>query len=206
MVWPYSSLGELPLYPDTTGYGNRWINDALEAGFCFLGWASDLKGKMYKMSYAMLVSREGDCLAVIGFGYVLNVRVQGTTLYCQATNGNVFYTSDNQALIEIDLSRTWHSQLTQAFTFSDLLKYHRKILSTSGAVVQMFTAGREIEEMKRLREQRYQSLSKMGLITYTDALCEYWHYTTYGAIRVAFVNYWIGMMRKLTFGRMFKSV
>jgi hypothetical protein len=205
MVWPYSVLSLVQPFTDNTSYGKTWINDAVDSGFSFLGWASDLKGSKYKISYAMMISRESDCFAMIGFGYVLNIPVQGTVLFTQTTDGHVYSTTDSQSLVELDLSHMWRNQLSTALSFAGLLERHRKLLADRGVIVQTFTGGRETEELKRLREQRYQANFRMGLIAFTDPLCEYWHYTNFGAIKASFINYWVGLLRRASLGRLFRS-
>jgi hypothetical protein len=56
MVWPYGELEAQPHFGNPTGYGARWVGEAVHAGFSFLGWAPDLKGSRYQVSYGMLIS------------------------------------------------------------------------------------------------------------------------------------------------------
>jgi hypothetical protein len=60
MVWAYGNPEAHRPYPDPSGYGGRWVGDALnEGGFSFLGWASDLKGPRYQVSYALFCCADG---------------------------------------------------------------------------------------------------------------------------------------------------
>ena len=73
MLWPFGGLENAPFFGDPTGYGYRWVNDAVRTGFLLLGGARDLKGPTYRASYAMLVSLERNTF-VVGVGSVLNLR------------------------------------------------------------------------------------------------------------------------------------
>jgi hypothetical protein len=35
MVWPYGKPEPQPQFPDATGYGGRWVEDAIKVGFSF---------------------------------------------------------------------------------------------------------------------------------------------------------------------------
>src|SRR5262249_6804440 len=59
--------------------------------FPLLGWARDLKGDKYRVSYAMLVSRERDIFAVIGVGSILNIPLAATWLHTPTADGKSFY-------------------------------------------------------------------------------------------------------------------
>ncbi|MCC6698709.1 MAG: hypothetical protein IT365_24000 [Candidatus Hydrogenedentes bacterium] len=201
MVWPYGPPQEHPPFPDASGYAIRWANEALKAGFTFLGWAPDLKGPRYQISYAFLTSPERDCFVIIGVGTIMAMPLRGTWIYTCTADGRAFYTTDNQSCIEIDVSRRWQSQLARASTFSELLQHHRSLLLDSRVSVQRFTPGREIEEFKRVREEHYRWMSRQGLIAFTDNAAARWRYTWWGSLKVAALNYSIGMLRAVTFGR-----
>src|SRR5687767_9572405 len=87
MVWPYGAPEAQPQFPDASGYGNRWVADALKSGFSFMGWSPDLKGPRYRVSYALLASAERDCFVIIGVGTIMNMVLRGTWLYTRATDG-----------------------------------------------------------------------------------------------------------------------
>ena len=84
MVWPYGELQSQPHFGDPSGYGTGCLQEAAQSGWQFLGWAPDLKGEMYRVSYAMLLAPECDGLAIIGVGQVLNFQVAGTWLHSLA--------------------------------------------------------------------------------------------------------------------------
>jgi hypothetical protein len=205
MIWPYGSPETQPQFPDSTGYSARWIDDALKVGFSFLGWSPDLKGPRYRVCYALLVSPERDCFVIIGVGTILSMTLRGTWIYTRATDGRVFYTTDNQACVEIDVARQWRSQLVRTGTFADLLRRHRDLLRDCGVTPQPFTAGREVQEFKNCREERYQSMSRKGLIAFTDSSATHWRYTFWGSVKLAALNYSIGLLRGVTYGRIPKS-
>lgn len=201
MVWPYGSPEAQPQFTDSSGYGARWVGDALKAGFSLLGWSPDLKGPRYRVSYALLASPERDCFVIIGVGTILSMTLRGTWIYTCATDGRVFYTADNQSCVEIDVARRWRSQLVRASSISELLQSHRDLLRDRGVTAQPFSAGREAEEFRSVREERYQAMSRQGLIAFTDGSATHWRYTFWGALKVAALNYSIGLLRGVTYGR-----
>ncbi len=205
MVWPYGSPEAHPQFLDASGYGARWVGDALKAGFSFLGWSPDLKGARYQVSYAFSAAPERDCFAIIGVGTILSMPLRGTWIFTRATDGRVFYTTDNQSCVEIDVSRRWRSQLVRASTFPELLQRHRDLLRDFSVTAQPFGAGREAEEFRSLREERYQLMSRQGLIAFTDGSATHWRYTFWGAVKLAALNYSIGLLRAITYGRIPRS-
>ena len=97
-------------------------------------------------------------------------------------------------------------QWTVVNTFPALLQNHRDLLRDKGALVQLFSEGREVEEFKRLRVERYETMARRGLITFMDGMETCWHYTLRGAVRHALLNYTIGLVRAITHGRVFRCV
>ena len=199
MVWPYGSPEAQPQFPDSSGYAARCIAEAQMAGFSFLGWAADLKGPRYRMSYALLSSP--DCFVVIGVGTVVSMRLRGTWIYTRGTDGRALYTTDNLSCVEIDVSRRWRSQLVPARTFTELLQRHRELLRELGVTTRPFAPGREAEEFRAMREEHYHAMSRQGLIAFTDASAAHWRYTFWGAWKLASLNYSIGLLRTVTYGR-----
>jgi hypothetical protein len=45
-VYPHGELEDAPYFGDLTGYGGRWVADAVGAGIGMLGWARDVRGAM----------------------------------------------------------------------------------------------------------------------------------------------------------------
>jgi hypothetical protein len=201
MVWPYGSPEAVPQFADPSGYGARWVDDAHSAGFSFFGWAPDLKGPRYKASYGLLMSPERDCFVIVGIGTIAGMTLRGTWIYTPATDGTVFYTTDNQSCISIDVMRRWRSQLVRTNTFSELLSSHRDLLRQRGVTVLPFSAGREIDQFKSIREEHFQDMSRKGLIVFTDGLATRWHYTLWGGFKFTAQNYLIGLLRGITHGR-----
>jgi hypothetical protein len=201
MVWPYGTPEPQPQFPDSTGYAAQWVGDAARAGFSFFGWSPDLKGPRYRVSYALLCSPERDCFVIIGVGTILSMTLRGTWIYTHATDGRVFCSTDNQSCVEIDVARRWRSQLAPVRTFTELIQRHRKLLQDERVTVQPFAAGREAEEFKSLREERYQAMSRQGLIAFTDTSATHWRYSYWGAFKLASLNYTIGLLRGVTGGR-----
>lgn len=205
MVWPYGNPEPQPQFPDSSGYSTQWIDDALKVGFCFLGWSPDLKGPRYRVCYALLVSPERDCLAIIGAGTILSMPLRGTWIYTRSTEGRVLCTTDNQACVEIDVARQWRNQLARTGMFTELLQRHHDLLRTSAVTPQPFTPGREAQEFRTLREERYQSMSRKGLIAFADGSATHWRYTLLGALKFAALNYSVGLLRAITSGRFPRS-
>ncbi len=205
MVWPYGKPEAQPQFPDSSGYGARWVDDSLKAGFSFLGWSPDLKGPRYRVTYALLTSPERDCFVIIGVGTILGMALRGTWIYTRAKDGRVFYTTDNQSCVEIDVARRWRSQLVRVATFPELLQRHRELLRDRGVTAEPFTPGREAEEFRSIREDRYQAMFRRGLISFTDSSATHWRYTYWGAVKLAALNYSIGLLRGATHGRIPRS-
>ena len=116
-----------------------------------------------------------------------------------------FTHTDNQSCVEIDVARRWRSQLVRASKFAKLLQRHRDLLLDCGVTAHAFTAGREVEEFRSVREERYQSMSCQGLIAFTDASATHWRYSFWGALKLAALNYSIGLLRGVTYGRIPRS-
>ncbi len=201
MVWPYGSPEAQPQLADASGYGVQWVDDALKADFSLLGWCPDLKGPRYQVSYALLYSSERDCFVIIGVGTIMSMPLRGTWIYTRTTDGRVFYTTDNQSCVEIDVLRRWRSQLVRASRFSELLQRHKDLLRNCRSTPQLFAAGREAEDFRCIREERFQEMSRRGLINFTDTSATHWHYTFLGAAKLAALNYSIGLLRGVTNGR-----
>lgn len=205
MVWPYGKPEAQPQFPDASGYGDRWVSDARGEGFSFLGWSPDLKGPRYQVSYALLASPERDCFVIIGVGTIVGMAIRGTWVYTRATDGRVFYSTDNQSCVEIDVSGRWRSQLVRASAFPELLQRHRDLLRDRGVTAQPFSAGREAEDFRSMREDHYRTMSNQGLIAFTDVSATHWRYTVWGAFKVAILNFSIGLLRAVSFGRIPRS-
>ncbi|GMV90559.1 MAG: hypothetical protein AMXMBFR82_03370 [Candidatus Hydrogenedentota bacterium] len=204
LVWPYGPMQERPPYPDASGYSIRWVREALQLGFVFLGWAPDAKGEKYKLTYGLLVSPERDCFVIVGVGTIMGISMRGTWIYSVDRDGRAIYTTDNQSAIEVDVTRLWKSRLVRAKSFTDLLQRHREMLRFSGFDAYRFTPGQEIAEFHRARQAHYEYLAKRGLIAYTDDTATCWQYTMWGALKFAALNYTIGMVRAVTFGRVLR--
>lgn len=205
LSWPYGEPEAQAQFPDSTGYADRWVDGALNAGFTFLGWCPHLKGGGYRVSFALLVSPERDCFVVISVGTILGIALRGTCIYTRSVEGRVFYTTDNQSCIEIDVTRRWRSQLAPTSTFVRLLQRHRNLLRDSRITPHPFTAGREAQEFKCMRTEHFDSMSRKGLIAFTDHSGTYWRYTYWGALKLTALNYSIGLLRGMTQGRIPRS-
>jgi hypothetical protein len=204
-VWPYGELEAAPFFGDSTGYGSRWVAQAVEAGFTFLGWSRDTKGPTYRVSYAMLVSADRNTFAVIGVGNIMKIPLQATWLHTPVMNGRSFNTTDKQSGVQIDLSGNWKNQLAPEPSFSQLLERHREWVQSLGAVPRAFTRDREFTEFRALREEHFRSMERAGLIRFTDVSAAQFYYTLFGAAKTATWSYLLGMVRQISQGRFPRS-
>jgi hypothetical protein len=201
MVWPYGNFQNQPQFTDDSGYGARWVEGALKEGFQFIGWTPDIKGPIYKVNYAFLVSPKHDHLVIIGVGSILKMKLRGTWIYTLMDNDKLLYSTDNQSCVHVDVSHKWRTHLMLTNTFAGLLRSHEDLVQRLGVVPRSFNAGREVEDFKRLREEHYQLMAKSGFIAFMDSSATHWHYTYYGALKWAILNYVIGLMRGITKGK-----
>src|SRR5579864_984188 len=111
VVCPFGELESSRSFDDPTGYASRWVSDAGQAGFSFLGWARDTRSATYRLGYAMLVSPDRNSFAVICVGTMLKIPFQATWLYTPGANGQTFCTTDSQSGVQIDVSHNWRNQL-----------------------------------------------------------------------------------------------
>jgi hypothetical protein len=201
MAWAYSELQPEPPYTDPTGYGAGRVAEAVAAGFALLGWARDLKGAKYRVSYAMLVSPDRDVFAIIGVGSVLQIPVAATWLYTHTADGRCFYSTDHQSGVQIDLSHHWTNQLVPGATFRQLLQEHQDWIRRNEVVPRSLTRGREVTELQTLRHEHYRFMERAGLIGFLDGSMNYFRYTLSGAAKTATWGYFLGMARQLSQGR-----
>lgn len=202
MVWPYGERTDRPHVADPTGYGSRRVMEAMQCGFEFFGWAPDVKGKIYNVSYAFLASSEGDCVAVVGIGKILSHQLEATWLHSPSQNGRDSHCStDNQTGIQLDPSGTWKTQLTPRMSFVRMLAKHREWVHNRGALPMTFVPGRQIEQFRAAREEHVRWLSELGFIVFCDPDRTRWRYTLFAAAKLAVLAYSIGILRALTLGR-----
>jgi hypothetical protein len=168
MVSPYGELEATPYFGDPMGYGACWVADAVRTGFVFLGWARDVRGPIYRCSYALLVSAGRDTFAVICVGTVLKIPSQATWLHTPAMDGRTFNTTDKQSGVQIDLSGNWKNQPALKPSFGQLLQKHREWMQSIGVLPRLFTRDREFAEFRALRDEHYRSMERAGLIRFTD--------------------------------------
>lgn len=201
MAWAYGELQPEPPFADSSGYGAGRVPQAVAAGFTLLGWARDLKGPKYRVSYAMLISPDRTVFAVIGVGSVLQIPVAATWLYTHTADGRCFYSTDHQSGVQIDLSRHWTNQLVPGATFPQLLQQHQDWIRRNEVAPRQLTQGREIAELRVLRQEHYRFMERAGLIGFLDGSMEHFRFTFSGAARTATWGYFLGMARQLSQGR-----
>jgi hypothetical protein len=201
MVWPYGEPEPLPRHGDPSGYGERWVKEAGAAGYRLLGWAPDIKGPTYRVSYAMMISPEQDTIAIVGVGTVMNINLSGTWLHTPDVEGRSYFSTDNPAGLQMDISGNWKNQFAPQTTFQGLLKKHRDWLTSLSVTPRSFSKGNELAEFKSLREQHFHFMERAGLIRFTNGAATHFHFTWLGAARTATWAYFSGMARRVTFGR-----
>jgi hypothetical protein len=109
MPWPYGELEPGPHFGDPDGQAAKRIEEATRSGFVFLGWGYDTKGPKYRVDYPMLVSPERDTFVVIGAGSLINMKLAGTWLYTPSADGRCFFSTDQQAGVQLDATGHWRS-------------------------------------------------------------------------------------------------
>ena len=201
MVWAYGTPQVSPPFGDPNGYGAATVTAATQAGFTFYGWAPDMKGEKYRVSYALLVSPGNDSFAVIGVGTIFGITIQGASINTPSVGDRSHYSTNQQSSVEIDVSRAWKSQLVPHADFNHLWQKHREWLASQRVIARGFQKGREFEDFHAVRLEHFRSLARGNYIAFTDGTEIYWRYTFYGAIKLATLNYSIGMLRTLTGGR-----
>jgi len=204
-VSPYGEIENAPPFADPTGYAARWVADAVQAGFVLLGWTRDVRGSVYQCTYALLVSADRATFMVISVGTIMKIPMQGTWLHTPAMDGRSFNTTDKQAGVQIDLSGNWTNQLAVVPSFGHLLQKHHEWLQSLNVLPRPFTSNREFAEFKALRTQHFRSMEGAGLIRFTDASATQFHYTFPGAAKTATWSYFVGVIRGLSHGTLFRS-
>jgi len=201
MVWPYGKPDLTVKFDNPSSYGAKRVSEAVQNGFQLLGLAPDLKGKMYRINYALLVSPKRDCFVIIGMGTILGKRLEGTWIHSPIADGRSYYTTDKQTCVEIDVSRSWKSQLVPVRSFSELWKKHCEWIQHNSLTAYSLSKGHELEGFRKLREDHFRTMRNNGLIEFTDSSATYWRYTIIGALKNSALNYFIGLSRAVSFGR-----
>jgi hypothetical protein len=199
MVWNYGEPEGQPQRPHP--YMESCVAAAMQAGFSFLGWARDLRGGIYKVNHALLVSPDRTTIAVITAGFLV-VPLEGICLYTPTADGRAFYTTNSQYFVQIDVSRNWTSQLALAPTFAKLWQRHQAWLQEMAVPPRPFArSGRELEDFRVVRGEHCRSMAAAGLIRYIDASASRWQYTLYGAIKTAMRSLAVRLARRFTLGQ-----
>ena len=202
MVWPFGELQPiLPVGVDGTGYGSRWVNDATHAGWKMLGWSRDIKFIKHNIWYALMISPDQSTCAVIGTGYLGKLPLRATWLYTPTADGRTLYTTDNQTGVSLDLSGNWRNQLAFAPNFGALYLQHQAWLHSANAMPRKFASGRELSDLRAVRDEHFHAMERAGLIFFTDPAHQYFHFTWFGAAKSAPWGYFVGLSRALSRGR-----
>ena len=199
MVWQYGEPEAQPQNRDA--YMNFCVAGADQADFRFLGWARDLRGGIYQVHHALLVSPDKTTIAIITAGF-LGIPISGVCLYTPAADGRLFFTVNHQAFAQIDLSRNWTHQFLPEPIFGRLWQHHQAWLRKMDVSPRFFRrSGYELEDFHRVREEHCRVMAGAGLISYTDASASHWRFTLYGATRTAVRGFRIALLRRITLGR-----
>ena len=205
-AWPYSDLQPAPLFEDASGYGARAVTEALLGGFTLLGWAPDNRGSIYKLNFAMLASPDRNAFMVVTVGTIAGMRLASISLFTPTVDGRSFYSTNNQASVQLDLSRNWISQLVPLANFDKLFRRHVDWLRKLQITPRPFTPGQEFSEFRTLREQHFRAMERAGLIRFVDSSPTNFYFTTSGAAKTAISGYFLGMARQLSHGRFPRSM
>jgi len=205
-IWPYGDLHPTPQFSDTSGYGARAVSDAVAQGFTFLGWTLDNRGSIYKLNFAMLVSPDRTAFMVVSEGTIASMRLASISLFTPTIDGRSFYSTNNQASVQLDLSRNWISQYVPLANFDKLLRTHLDWLHKLQITPRPFTPGNEFSELRTLREQHFRAMERAGLVRFVESSPTNFYFTTSGAAKTAISGYFLGMARQLSQGRFPRSI
>lgn len=201
MIWPYSE----PQTVEEGGIANTWvktqISEAQAIGFELLGQSRDLKGGAYKVDYYFAASPERDTLAIIGSGTIIGIKIQGIWLNSFGLDDVNFYSVNQQACVEHDITGKRKSQLVFNASFDRLYLAHKIWLNKLDVAVKPYNSGRELDDLRRAKEFRVESMVRNGLARRTEANPEYWKYSLKGALHCGIGGQIVGMFRALKAGR-----
>ena len=201
VIWPYGKLEARPQFPDA-GFSEKRINEAIACRFRFIGWAPHSKGGKYQVSYGFLVSPHEDCLGIIATGAMYGMEVRGSTLVTLTEGGKRGYsTSDNQSAVDVDLTRTWKSQLAPRGKFSVLWDRHQQWLAKEKVTPDTLTQGRELEDYYAARQHLFKMATSKGILRYVDDSKTSARHSLIGAIRALIWNNAVALARMVSFGR-----
>jgi hypothetical protein len=205
MVWPYGDLKPTPPYEDKTGYGAWRVNEAFQAGFTLLGWAPQMTGPKYMVSYAVLLAPDRECLAIVGVGTIFGMRFQATWLHSPTSARRSFSTTDHQSGVHTDVTRAWLNQLIPGKPFLQLWSKHKEWLQQQDATPWRFEPACAMEDFRRFRTEHFRSQVEQGYIYYLDPSQTYVRYNFRGALKWSVMNYAIGMVRAFSSGKFPRS-
>jgi hypothetical protein len=205
MVWPYGDLKPTPPYEDKSGYGAWRLQEAFQAGFTLLGWAPQMTGPKYRVSYAVLLAPDRECLAIVGVGTIFGMRYQATWLHSPTSARRSFSTTDHQNGVHMDVTRAWLNQLVPGKPFLELWDRHKEWLQQHGATPWRFEPACAMEDFRRFRTEHFRSQAEQGYIYYLGPSHTFVRYNFRGAFKWAFMNYTIGLVRAVSSGKFPRS-
>ncbi len=95
LVWPYGDPQAHTSVPDYGSTGMLTVERARAAGFTFLGWCPDLKGKMYNLAYGMLLSPDRQTLAIVGVGKMYGIPLTATWMHSASSDRQKWWVTVN---------------------------------------------------------------------------------------------------------------
>jgi hypothetical protein len=192
MAWPYGPPKSNHDIMDPSGYGAEMVRGAQAEGFTFLGWANDMKGSTYKLTYGMLASPDRGTLAIVGIGTLLGKVMACTWLHSpSADRQHAWITLDNSEGVESDLLGQRVLRVVRRAGFERMWTSHREWVASRlvGAPFQ-FPPGAELRAFAGILRERLDLMARTGLIRFTDAQNTRWRYTLFGGIRLTLRNLW----------------
>lgn len=197
-VWPYSP--DFPFEPFKLSAGHHQFLEytrakAQDYGFVFLQRGYDNKGKSYRLVYDFLISQDGYTLTLLGAGTLYNIPLEGIWLFSKTVQGRAIVTITNQSADEYDLSGLTKNNLILTNDFQKAYRDHIVKFNASEWAFERFTAGRELEDLLRLRYQRLEYMEQRGWIRFLDLEKDRWKYTVLGGLKWSIFSVVIGTLK-----------
>ncbi len=197
-VWPYSR--GFPFEPfELSAEHDRFLEyaraQAQEYGFTFLERGYDNKGPSYRIVYDFLISKDGYTLALLGAGALYKIRIKGAWLFSKTPDGHAFVTITNQSADEYDLSGMTTNNLILTTDVKKAYRHHIDKINAHDWAFEPFTAGQELEDLRRLRYQRLGYMEQRGWIRFLGNEKDQWKYTVRGGLKWSIYGVAIGMAK-----------
>ncbi|MBY0310757.1 MAG: hypothetical protein K2W85_01670 [Phycisphaerales bacterium] len=193
LVWPYGDPQPHTMVPDPGSFGIMTVQRGLAAGFTFLGWCPDLKGKGYNLAYGMLVSPDRQTLAIVGVGKMFGVPLAATWLHSASGDRQKWWvTVNNPSAFEHDPLGQTEMRIVKPVDFAEQHANHMawvatRLVGTAAA----FAPGEELQMLRAHKRERIELMVRSGLVRFIDPLNQdRWRYTLHGAVWVSASGFW----------------